>query len=85
MQNAIRIIGIDPGLRRCGWGVIETLGNSLRFVASDNRYEVSGVGAAKLARYGAAFAFLVRQWLTQEQNELLQRRSGRIFGNSSQA
>ena len=31
---AIRIIGIDPGLRRTGWGVIETLGNTLRFVAS---------------------------------------------------
>ena len=34
MHSAIRIIGIDPGLRRTGWGVIETLGNSLRFVAS---------------------------------------------------
>ncbi|WP_430242477.1 crossover junction endodeoxyribonuclease RuvC [Neorhizobium sp. DAR64861/K0K2] len=34
MIKPIRIIGIDPGLRRTGWGVIETLGNSLRFVAS---------------------------------------------------
>ena len=34
MQETIRIIGIDPGLRRTGWGVIETLGNSLRFIAS---------------------------------------------------
>jgi crossover junction endodeoxyribonuclease RuvC len=34
MQSTIRIIGIDPGLRRTGWGIIETLGNSLRFVAS---------------------------------------------------
>jgi len=34
MRQAIRIIGIDPGLRRTGWGVVETLGNSLRFVAS---------------------------------------------------
>jgi crossover junction endodeoxyribonuclease RuvC len=34
MATAIRIIGIDPGLRRTGWGVVETLGNSLRFVAS---------------------------------------------------
>src|SRR5690606_19026325 len=34
MTDTIRIIGIDPGLRRTGWGVIETLGNSLRFVAS---------------------------------------------------
>lgn len=34
MSEAIRIIGIDPGLRNTGWGVIESLGNSLRFVAS---------------------------------------------------
>ncbi|WP_062217240.1 crossover junction endodeoxyribonuclease RuvC [Aureimonas sp. D3] len=33
-ERTIRIIGIDPGLRRTGWGVVETLGNSLRFVAS---------------------------------------------------
>jgi crossover junction endodeoxyribonuclease RuvC len=34
MKEAIRIIGIDPGLRRTGWGVVETLGNSLRFIAA---------------------------------------------------
>ena len=27
-----RVIGIDPGLRRTGWGVIETVGNRLRHV-----------------------------------------------------
>lgn len=31
---AIRIIGIDPGLRSTGWGVIDTEGNALRFVAA---------------------------------------------------
>ena len=31
---AIRIIGIDPGLRRTGWGIVDSVGNSLRFVAS---------------------------------------------------
>lgn len=34
MDSVIRIIGIDPGLRRTGWGIIDTLGNSMRFVAS---------------------------------------------------
>lgn len=29
----VRIIGIDPGLRRCGWGVIESHGNRLGFIA----------------------------------------------------
>ena len=27
-----RVLGIDPGLRRTGWGVIETVGNRLRHV-----------------------------------------------------
>lgn len=30
----VRIIGIDPGLRRTGWGVIETDGVRLMYVAS---------------------------------------------------
>ncbi len=30
--HPIRILGIDPGLRRTGWGVIEVLGNRLVFV-----------------------------------------------------
>lgn len=34
MTTVTRIIGIDPGLRRTGWGVIDSLGNSVRFVAS---------------------------------------------------
>lgn len=34
MTQLIRILGIDPGLRRTGWGVIETNGNKLRYLAS---------------------------------------------------
>ncbi|WGF87296.1 crossover junction endodeoxyribonuclease RuvC [Marinivivus vitaminiproducens] len=30
---AIRLIGLDPGLQKTGWGVIEADGNRLRFVA----------------------------------------------------
>jgi crossover junction endodeoxyribonuclease RuvC len=33
MASMVRIIGIDPGLRRCGWGIIESEGNRLRFIA----------------------------------------------------
>jgi crossover junction endodeoxyribonuclease RuvC len=29
----VRIIGIDPGLRRCGWGIVESEGNRLRYIA----------------------------------------------------
>ncbi len=34
MNHPIRILGIDPGLRRTGWGLIEALGNRLSFVAA---------------------------------------------------
>jgi crossover junction endodeoxyribonuclease RuvC len=33
MHPAIRILGIDPGLRRTGWGVIDVAGQRLLFVA----------------------------------------------------
>jgi crossover junction endodeoxyribonuclease RuvC len=33
MTRPIRILGIDPGLRRTGWGVIDVEGNRLMFVA----------------------------------------------------
>jgi len=33
MTRPIRILGIDPGLRRTGWGVVEIAGNRLSFVA----------------------------------------------------
>ena len=32
-MRSIRIIGIDPGLRRTGWGVVESDGAGLRFIA----------------------------------------------------
>ena len=42
MARPIRILGIDPGLRRTGWGVVQIAGNRLGFlgcgsVLTDNR------------------------------------------------
>ena len=34
MQGAIRIIGIDPGLRNTGWGVVDVIGSRLSYVAA---------------------------------------------------
>ncbi len=34
MTRTVRIIGIDPGLRRCGWGVLDATDNRLAFVAA---------------------------------------------------
>ncbi|MDX2205914.1 MAG: crossover junction endodeoxyribonuclease RuvC [Hyphomicrobiaceae bacterium] len=33
-STSIRIIGIDPGLRRTGWGIVEAEGSRLVYVAS---------------------------------------------------
>jgi crossover junction endodeoxyribonuclease RuvC len=33
MMRPIRILGIDPGLRRTGWGLVDIEGNRLMFVA----------------------------------------------------
>ncbi len=33
MKNAIRILGLDPGLRRLGWGVVDAEGARLSWVA----------------------------------------------------
>src|SRR6201999_324040 len=33
LMTVVRILGIDPGLHRTGWGVIESEGNRLRHVA----------------------------------------------------
>ena len=33
-SRATRILGVDPGLRRTGWGVIDVQGNALAYVAS---------------------------------------------------
>jgi crossover junction endodeoxyribonuclease RuvC len=51
VADAIRIIGIDPGLRRTGWGVVETLGNSLRFIAAGTvRSDDKGELASRLCQ-----------------------------------
>jgi crossover junction endodeoxyribonuclease RuvC len=50
MNAPIRILGIDPGLRRTGWGLIEARGNALGFVASGTvSAPLDGELAARLA------------------------------------
>ena len=42
----VRILGIDPGLRRTGWGVIETEGNRLTFVGCGSVEPPEGLALA---------------------------------------
>ncbi len=46
MKPSVRIIGIDPGLRKTGWGIIETKGSLLTFVACGSVDPDSKLGLA---------------------------------------
>jgi crossover junction endodeoxyribonuclease RuvC len=64
---AIRILGIDPGLRRTGWGVVTVDGNRLAFVAcgsveTDDRATV----AARLVTIHAGLSRIVAEFRPDE-------------------
>jgi crossover junction endodeoxyribonuclease RuvC len=61
MNPPIRILGIDPGLRRTGWGLIAMRGNALSFVAAGTvRAPLDGEMAARLAALHDGLDALVR-------------------------
>ena len=67
MRPPIRILGIDPGLRRTGWGVVEIEGNRLSFlgcgrVETDDRAAL----AARLAAIHAGLVSVIAQFAPQE-------------------
>jgi crossover junction endodeoxyribonuclease RuvC len=67
MRDAIRIIGIDPGLRRTGWGIVESLGNSLRFVASGTvRSDDKAHLASRLCQLHDGLAEILRLYMPLE-------------------
>jgi len=61
MNPPIRILGIDPGLRRTGWGVIAMRGNALAFVAAGTvRAPLDGGLATRLVALHDGLDELVR-------------------------
>jgi crossover junction endodeoxyribonuclease RuvC len=67
MGEAIRIIGIDPGLRRTGWGIIDSVGNSLRFVASGTvRSDEKETLATRLCQLHDGLAEVLHQAMPHE-------------------
>src|ERR1700680_243617 len=63
MNRPIRIFGIDPGLRRTGWGVCDIAGNQLSFVACGAvETDSKASAAARLAMlYRGLSAVIARQ------------------------
>jgi len=67
MSESIRLIGIDPGLRRTGWGVIDCAGSSLNHVAdgtvlADTTSDLS----ERLLQIHDALAAVLDAWLPHE-------------------
>lgn len=62
-----RLIGLDPGLRRTGWGVIDQTGQHLRYVADGVIATDAGQSLAeRLVALDAALAQLMETWLPDE-------------------
>ncbi|WP_336293932.1 crossover junction endodeoxyribonuclease RuvC [Bartonella sp. CB169] len=67
MAETIRIIGIDPGLRHTGWGIVDLCGNRLQFVAagtvsSDTRCDLS----SRLFQLYKGLSEVVHQFMPHE-------------------
>jgi len=62
MRGPIRILGVDPGLRRCGWGVVVADGARLTHVAHGViAPPVTGAMAARLIRLLEALEAVVAE------------------------
>lgn len=65
-QDACRILGLDPGSRLTGWGVIEVDGSDCRCIAH-GRIEVAGLPVARrLARIHAGVREVIEAWRPDE-------------------
>ena len=57
----MKILGIDPGLQKCGWGIIHINGSSLKFIASGLiKPQVSLSLAARLALIHEGIAHVLK-------------------------
>lgn len=67
MSKSVRIIGIDPGLRRCGWGIVDALDNRLSFVAAGTvTPPIDGMLADRLAMLAAGLKDVLAQHHPEE-------------------
>jgi crossover junction endodeoxyribonuclease RuvC len=67
MTTTIRILGVDPGLRRTGWGVVTIRGNALAFVAAGTvMAPLDGELAQRLAALHRGLTEVVRSFAPDE-------------------
>ena len=67
MNEPIRIVGIDPGLRATGWGVVAIRGSELSFLAAGTiKVPVDAELAARLNVLHAGLTEVLRNWQPDE-------------------
>jgi crossover junction endodeoxyribonuclease RuvC len=65
--NKVRIIGIDPGLRNTGWGVIEAEGSRLSYVADGTVHsDADAPLATRLLQIHAQLAEVLKNFMPDE-------------------
>jgi crossover junction endodeoxyribonuclease RuvC len=65
--NKVRIIGIDPGLRNTGWGVIEAEGSRLSYVADGTVHsDADAPLATRLLQIHAQLAEILKNFMPDE-------------------
>jgi crossover junction endodeoxyribonuclease RuvC len=67
MAATIRIIGIDPGLRRTGWGILDISGSTLSFVAAGTvRSDEHAALAARLCQLHDGLSAIIGDYAPAE-------------------
>jgi crossover junction endodeoxyribonuclease RuvC len=65
--NRVRIIGIDPGLRNTGWGVIEVEGTRLSYIADGSVHsDADAPLATRLLQIHSQLAEILKQFAPDE-------------------
>ena len=63
MIHAIRLLGIDPGLRNLGWGIIDMTGSRLTHVANGVCQSMTGDLADRLLSLHTQLTAVLRQYM----------------------
>lgn len=67
MAKTIRIIGIDPGLRRTGWGIINSEGSRLSHVANGTlKTDAAAALSDRLLQIHAQLTAVLAEWTPDE-------------------
>lgn len=67
MTHGIRLIGIDPGLRRTGWGVIDCKGTSISYVADGTETSDARLSLAeRLVQLHERLTAVLGEWRPEE-------------------